>query len=128
MRPIVTQFPAVDGSKFSSCTRRAQQASAPTNWSWRNRPLVSGLLVLLALSVSVVPGIDVASRVSAQSEDGILVYDYNGDGRVTCPDFIEEFPTTYTEEATAALNQFPEALSRLNADPDEDDTACDTPV
>ena len=122
-RQVVTQHPTVDGPKLSSCARRAQQASAPTSWSRPTRPLLSCLLVLLALLVSVVPTLDVASRASAQSENGILVYDYNGDGRVTCGDFREEFPSTYTDEATVALSLYPDELSDLNRD--NDATACD---
>lgn len=82
------------------------------------------LTVLLALSGAVVPGIEVQTPVSAQSDEGILVYDYNGDGDVTCTDdFIVEFPSSYTEEATAALELFPEELTDL--DRDDDGLACD---
>lgn len=128
LRPIVTQYPTDDDWNLSSCARRAgvppRPCSAPTAWSWRNRPLISGMLVLLALSVSVVPGLNVASQVSAQSEDGFLVYDYDGDGDVTCTDdFVVEFPSTYTEEATTALSLYPDELGDL--DRDNDGMACD---
>jgi hypothetical protein len=62
----------------------------------------------------------VAPPAAAQTE-----YDFNGDGRVTCADFEEEFPETFTDEATAALAQYPDELRRLSRDSAMADVACE---
>jgi hypothetical protein len=54
-----------------------------------------------------------------------MEYDFNSDGKVTCADFEEEFPDTFTDEATEALRQYPDDLSDLNRDSEDDDIACE---
>lgn len=54
-----------------------------------------------------------------------MEYDFNDDGTVTCADFRDRYPDVYTDEATEALQEYPDELSDLNNDPDEDELACE---
>jgi hypothetical protein len=76
---------------------------------------VATMVMVVLASVVVSP-----RRAAAQME-----FDFNGDGSVTCADFEDEFPDTFTDEATEALRQYPDDLSNLNRDSEDDDIACE---
>jgi hypothetical protein len=95
--------------------RRSRQISAFTRQ--HRRPL----LIAAGLCVAIVAGFVIAPRLVAAQ----MQYDFNGDGKVTCADFQEQYPTTYTDEATNALQQYPQALAQLNGNPKENAVACE---
>jgi hypothetical protein len=91
----------------------------------RFRPL--GFAHPLRIGVSFAVIIVAASfALRLQPAAAQMEFDYNGDGKVTCADFKQQFPDTFTDEATKALQQFPDDLSNLNNDPKEDNIACES--
>ena len=87
------------------------------------RPFTPGIWLLGASIVSIIVAASLAMALRpavAQME-----FDYNGDGKVTCADFEQQFPETFTDEATKALQQYPDALKRLNANSGENGIACE---
>lgn len=92
-------------------------------WLIARRFLVVNRMALVLL-VGIGSPILTLMPESTQAQSHLDLFDFNGDDRVTCADFIEEFPSTYTEEATEALRQFPDELRDLNRD--NDATACDS--
>lgn len=91
----------------------------------RFRPL--GFAHPLRIGVSFAVIIVAASfALRLQPAAAQMEFDYNGDGKVTCADFKQQFPDTFTDEATKALQQFPDDLSNLNNNPKEDNIACES--
>jgi hypothetical protein len=82
-----------------------------------------GMRVFCIATMSmVVLGSAIVSPMPAAAQ---MEFDFNGDGTVTCADFEEEFPDTFTDEATEALRQYPDDLGNLNRDSEDDDIACE---
>lgn len=86
------------------------------------RPTLMGMPLFAAVVIALVTiGLTVGARPTAAQ----MQFDFNGDGEVHCDDFHQQFPDTFTDEATKALKQYPDELSDLNNDPKEDDIACE---
>lgn len=85
--------------------------------------LVSGrhvMVLALALMVALA-----SFAVAPRPVAGQMEYDFNGDGKVTCADFESEYPDTFSEEATKALDQYPDELSRLDGKKGSAGVACE---
>ncbi len=76
---------------------------SPQRESYRWRATVAILMVALTSSFAV------PRPALAQMQ-----YDFNGDGKVTCADFEGQYPDSFTDEATKALQKYPDDLSGLD--------------
>lgn len=65
--------------------------------------------IIAFLMVALASFVAVPRPAAAQME-----YDFNGDDKVTCADFEEQYPNTFTDEATKALQTYPDDLSSLD--------------
>jgi len=77
--------------------------------------------IIAFLMVALASFIAVPRPAAAQME-----YDFNGDDKVTCADFEEQYPNTITDEATKALQTYPDDLSSLDKG-GEKGIACEEP-
>ena len=78
-------------------------------------------LLAAALCIAAVAGFVLLPRIATAQ----MQYDFNGDGKVTCADFEQQYPKTYTDEATKALQKYPKDLAQLNGNAKENDVACE---
>jgi hypothetical protein len=95
---------------------RFRRGGSPPTFPHHSRLLAVTIVLLIALARLAVGPLSVAAQME---------YDFNGDGKVTCDDFKQQYPDTYTDEATKALQKYPKDLKQLNANASVNDVACE---